>query len=215
MLVKAREVNRRIERLGGQMARQVGSHRRYMVTYTDVGGQPAKVSTTVAQHPGDLPTGTLRAIERDLEPAFGPNWLRGRQAMSEATYRVVVTREDGAWLADVPELEGAHTFARSLAGLDRSVREAIVLAADLPDDAMTDLHLQYEFHTGDPDVDTTAADVRALRAQAEYLATTATRRTAAAARQLVARGLSVRDTAIVLGISPQRVSQLTDSAKAS
>ena len=40
-------------------------------------GQPVKASTTVAQHPGDIPTGTLRAIERDLEPAFGPNWLRG------------------------------------------------------------------------------------------------------------------------------------------
>lgn len=135
--------------------------------------------------------------------------------MSAETYRVVVTREDGAWLADVPELDGAHTFARSLAGLDRGAREVIVLAADLPDDAMAGLQLHYEFRTGDPDVDATAADVRALRAQAEDLATTATRRTAEAARQLVARGLSVRDTAIVLGISPQRVSQLTDSAKAS
>lgn len=75
--MKAREVNRRIERLGGQMVRQVGSHRRYVVTYTDAGGLPAKVSTTVAQHPGDIPTGTLRAIERDLEPAFGSDWLRG------------------------------------------------------------------------------------------------------------------------------------------
>jgi predicted RNA binding protein YcfA (HicA-like mRNA interferase family) len=35
MVVKAREVNRRIERLGGVMVRQVGSHRRYEVTYTD------------------------------------------------------------------------------------------------------------------------------------------------------------------------------------
>lgn len=55
----------------------VGLHRRYIVTYTDTGGQLATASTTVAQHPGDIPTGTLRAIERDLEPAFGPNWLRG------------------------------------------------------------------------------------------------------------------------------------------
>ena len=27
--------------------------------------------TTVAQHAGDIPAGTLRAIERDLGPAFG------------------------------------------------------------------------------------------------------------------------------------------------
>lgn len=134
--------------------------------------------------------------------------------MSE-TYRVVVTREDGAWLAEIHGLEGGHTYARSLAGLDRAVREVIVLAADLSDEAMPDLNLDYSFQTGDPDVDTAAVNVRALRAQAEDLAATATRRTAEAAKLLTAHGLSVRDTAAVLGISPQRVSQLTDHAKAS
>ncbi len=76
MVVRAREVNRRIERLGGLMARQVGSHRRYVITYKDSGGSQAKVATTVAQHQGDIPAGTLRAIERDLEPALGKGWLR-------------------------------------------------------------------------------------------------------------------------------------------
>ncbi|GAB3884535.1 type II toxin-antitoxin system HicB family antitoxin [Terrabacter terrigena] len=54
---------------------------------------------------------------------------------SEGTYEVVVTREDGAWLADVPTVPGAHTFARSEAGLADSVREVIVLMDDLDDDA--------------------------------------------------------------------------------
>ena len=76
MLVRAREVNRRIERLGGVMARQVGSHRRYVVTNVDAGGAEARLATTVPQHQGDIPPGTLRAIERDLEPAFGRGWLR-------------------------------------------------------------------------------------------------------------------------------------------
>jgi predicted RNA binding protein YcfA (HicA-like mRNA interferase family) len=58
------------------MARQVGSHRRYVVTYTDAAGGQMTVATTVAQHSGDIPAGTLRAIERDLEPAFGRGWLR-------------------------------------------------------------------------------------------------------------------------------------------
>jgi predicted RNA binding protein YcfA (HicA-like mRNA interferase family) len=75
-MVRAREVNRRIERLGGAMARQVGSHRRYVVAYTDASGKQVTVTTTVAQHTGDIPVGTLRAIERDLEPAFGKGWLR-------------------------------------------------------------------------------------------------------------------------------------------
>lgn len=69
--MKAREVNQRIERLGGVNVRQVGSHRRYQVTVGDT-----TYSTTVAQHQGvDIPAGTLRAIERDLEPAFGRKWL--------------------------------------------------------------------------------------------------------------------------------------------
>ncbi len=76
MLVRARELIRRIERLGGVMARQAGSHRRYVVTYKDAAGSEATVVTTVPQHRGDIPAGTLRAIERDLEPAFGKGWLR-------------------------------------------------------------------------------------------------------------------------------------------
>jgi predicted RNase H-like HicB family nuclease len=46
---------------------------------------------------------------------------------------VVLTREDGHWLADVPELQGAHAYARNLPSLDQAVREVIVLAARLLD----------------------------------------------------------------------------------
>jgi predicted RNA binding protein YcfA (HicA-like mRNA interferase family) len=74
--MKAREVNRRIERLGGVMIRQVGSHRRYVVAFTDDTGAEAKATTTVPQHAGDIPAGTLHAIERDLEAALGKGWLR-------------------------------------------------------------------------------------------------------------------------------------------
>lgn len=75
-MVRAREVNRKIERLGGVVIRQVGSHRRYVVTFTDDNGTEAKAATTVPQHVGDIPIGTLRAIERDLEAALGKGWLR-------------------------------------------------------------------------------------------------------------------------------------------
>jgi predicted RNase H-like HicB family nuclease len=133
-------------------------------------------------------------------------------AMSDDTYRVVVTREDGHWLADLPELQGAHTYARSLPALDQAVREVIVLAADLPDEAMPELAIDYDYHTGDPELDSTALEVRRLRRQADELAAAAAVRTGQAAAKLVARGLSVRDVAALLGISPQRVSQLTAKA---
>jgi predicted RNase H-like HicB family nuclease len=127
------------------------------------------------------------------------------------SYRVVVTREEESWLADVPELDGAHTYARTLPALDRAVREVIVLAADLPDEAMTDLALDYDYRTGDPLLDAVTTEIRSLRAQADALAETATTRTAQAAAALVARGLGVRDVAALLQISPQRVSQITSA----
>jgi predicted RNA binding protein YcfA (HicA-like mRNA interferase family) len=46
--MRAKEVNRRIERLGGVMTRQVGSHRRYVVSYTAESGERATAATTVA-----------------------------------------------------------------------------------------------------------------------------------------------------------------------
>lgn len=124
-------------------------------------------------------------------------------------HRVVVTREDGAWLADIPSLPGAHTYSRTLTGLDQAVREVVVLAVDLPDDEIPHVRLDYVFHTGDPELDDVAAEVRALRTRADELATAAAARTLTAAEALVSRGFSVRDVAALLGISPQRVSQLT------
>ena len=129
--------------------------------------------------------------------------------VSEHAYRVVVTREDSQWLADIAELEGAHTYARSLPSLDQAVREVIVLADDLPDEVMPELIIDYDYHTGDPDLDEVTGEVRRLRRQADELAATAATRTGQVAVKLVARGLSVRDAAAMLGISPQRVSQLT------
>jgi predicted RNA binding protein YcfA (HicA-like mRNA interferase family) len=70
--MKAREVNAKIEQQGGVILRQKGSHRFYEVSNT--GGVTAR--TTVPQHNGDVPKGTLRAIERDLEEALGKGWLR-------------------------------------------------------------------------------------------------------------------------------------------
>lgn len=127
----------------------------------------------------------------------------------EHVYEVVVTREDESWLADIPELEGAHTYSRTLRALDRAVREVIVLAADRPDEDMPLLRLDFRYHTGEATIDAAAAEVRDLRARAGELSTEASRRTSTVAAELVARGFSVRDVAAILDVSPQRVSQIT------
>lgn len=125
------------------------------------------------------------------------------------TYRVVVTREDRDWLADVPALKGAHTDARSLAKLDGCVREVIVLADDLPDGATADLDLAYEYHIGDADLDVMTANLRAERARVEAAEKALAERTAVAANLLVkGRKLTVRDAAALLAVSPSRVGQV-------
>jgi predicted RNA binding protein YcfA (HicA-like mRNA interferase family) len=58
---------------GGEFVRQKDSHRLYVVTGDD--GQVI-ARTTVAMHKGDVPNGTLSAIEKDMRPAFGEGWLR-------------------------------------------------------------------------------------------------------------------------------------------
>lgn len=71
--MRSREVIAKIQSLGGKPTRQNGSHRRFDAASHD----GTTVRTTVQVHPGrDIPKGTLRAIERDLEPAFGKGWLR-------------------------------------------------------------------------------------------------------------------------------------------
>jgi predicted RNA binding protein YcfA (HicA-like mRNA interferase family) len=64
-----REVLRRIERLGCVVLRQRGSH----VIVRCPGG----CQTVIPIHRGqDIPTGTLRGIERILAPCLGEGWLR-------------------------------------------------------------------------------------------------------------------------------------------
>ncbi|HET8682421.1 MAG TPA: hypothetical protein VFM54_11180 [Micromonosporaceae bacterium] len=128
--------------------------------------------------------------------------------MSEHTYRVVVTREGQAWLADVPDLPGTHTWAKNLPGLDRSVREVIALAEDLPDGAEPDLRLVYDYDIGDPELNTATAYLRAERERIQREERQLAERTAAVAARLTERSLSVRDAAALLAVSPQRISQV-------
>ncbi len=65
-----KQVLRKLRKLGGEVIRQKGSHVRVVC-------RCGKNTTTVPVHAGrDLPPGTLRAIERDLEPCLGRRWLR-------------------------------------------------------------------------------------------------------------------------------------------
>ncbi|MFI2663369.1 type II toxin-antitoxin system HicB family antitoxin [Micromonospora carbonacea] len=129
--------------------------------------------------------------------------------MSTKTYKVIVTREENAWLADVPELDGTHTYARSLPALDQSVREVIAMVEDLPDGAESGLRISYEYHTGNPALDEAAAQLRALRDRVRLDEQRIAQQTAELAKEMVSRhALSVRDAAALIGVAPQRISQV-------
>lgn len=62
------DILRRLRKLGCVEVRRKGSHVRV---------ECGRCATTVPVHAGkDLPPGTLRAIERDLEPCLGKGWLK-------------------------------------------------------------------------------------------------------------------------------------------
>ena len=68
MVITGRELLRRLHVLGCMEVRRRGSHVRVRC---------GRCTTTVPMHAGrDLPPGTLRQIERDLEPCLGVRWLR-------------------------------------------------------------------------------------------------------------------------------------------
>jgi hypothetical protein len=124
------------------------------------------------------------------------------------TYQVEVSREGDAWVADVANLDGAHTYARDLGTLMRNVDEVIRLVADL-DDA-EQYGVQWVWN-----VDEVEREAIALGEEKRRLDALERKRAARAselAAQLVARGVKVRDAAAMLGVSPGRISQLTSGA---
>jgi hypothetical protein len=134
-----------------------------------------------------------------------------------STYRVVVSREDPWWVAvaygpGLPQ-HGAATEARAIADLEETVRDLIVLRTDADLDAPYEsaaaaLDLAWEYNLP-PDAVSVLDDYRRSKqelaeAQAQY-----TERALRAARVLrFDYRMSVRDVAVVMDLSHQRVSQL-------
>ena len=99
---------------------------------------------------------------------------------------------------------GAHTFARSLTSLAKSVREAIILIAELDDQAKPELTFTYQVS----DEVVPAVAVGRERRQARELEKALRAHTSAAVVRLAREGYSVRDAAALLALTPGRVSQL-------
>lgn len=127
--------------------------------------------------------------------------------MTAIEVEAVVTREGSNWLAEVPGMPGAHTYAGNVSALVENLREVVALVLDLPGDAESDVSVHLKFTDAD-DVISEAARIGEQRAEAEATLKAVQSQTAAAAQRMSAAGYSVRDIAGVLRVTPGRVSQI-------
>jgi predicted RNase H-like HicB family nuclease len=119
-------------------------------------------------------------------------------------YAVVARRSGGWWAISVPELKGVHSQARRLDQVDWMARDAIALFLDVPPDSFEVVVEPEVPH----EVSHALAERRAAR-EAEQRADSAT---ALAVDRLITAGFTVRDAGRMLGLSPQRVSQISHAS---
>lgn len=152
--------------------------------------------------------GTLRAIERDLEPL---SWKGMDHPMTtttdQSTFTAIFERDArGVWLAELHEIPQVHSYGKSLA----KAREYLLDAARLWFDDGRTITLVDDVRLPDG----VAASLRhALdeRRTADQALTSAAAATWSAVRRLADADLTIRDSADLLGLSPQRVHQLLRS----
>jgi predicted RNase H-like HicB family nuclease len=126
-------------------------------------------------------------------------------------FTVIYELDEGGWLARIPEVQGCHTWGRSLAEARRHIREALSVCVDaFPDPDKVAAEAELEDHVRLPAAARKAVDGTArARARANELATALREQTIAAARALLDAGLSLRDAGELLGLSQERIRQLT------
>jgi DNA-directed RNA polymerase specialized sigma subunit len=123
------------------------------------------------------------------------------------TYRVTATRDGDWWSLVAHEVQGREVAsqARRLDQADVAIREAIALVLDVDGDAF-EVTISPDLRHVDVSDDTLEA--LELRRALTELSDQARRRTPAAIAELRAAGLTVRDVAQLLGVTPSRVSQI-------
>lgn len=126
------------------------------------------------------------------------------------TYTAVAERSGGWWAIRVRELPGVFTQARRLDQVESTVRDAISIFLDV-DPASFEVEVTEVLPDSTIDEVRAAREARVRAAIAQGAADAATR---TAVYRLINSGLTVRDIGRVLGISPQRVSQLAPTVRA-
>lgn len=124
--------------------------------------------------------------------------------MEVTTYTSRAHREGGWWIIQCDEVPGAISQVKRLNEAADAQREAIAFVLDVST-AVVDVHL---VPTIAAEIDTEIAELRSLRAEAAEREARAWQLSRSLARQLKDEGYTVREVAVMLGVSPQRVDQI-------
>lgn len=121
-----------------------------------------------------------------------------------STYTAVCRRSGSWWAISIRELKGVHTQARRLDQVGDMARDAIALMLEVDRGGVE--------VTVEPEVPAPVADALAARRAAREAEHAAEQATAAAVKQLLDEGYTIRDAGRLLGLSPQRISQIAPKA---
>lgn len=127
--------------------------------------------------------------------------------MKRERYTAHAQRGEGWWAIEVPDVPGVFSQARRIGQVEYMARDAIALMLDVEPDSF-DVDVKLELPA---EWQAWADKVRLARTSADEAERHAGATAREVARQLKAAGLPVRDVGAVLGVSPQRVSQLMNS----
>jgi hypothetical protein len=125
------------------------------------------------------------------------------------TYDITVERDGRWWMITVPEIDQV-TQARRITEIEDMARSLVAISTDAP---LTDIavHIRSISIPTLGDVASTAHHIEGQRKEVRRLEAKTAEATQQFAVDLTNRGIPVRDVAALLGVSPQRVSQLTNS----
>jgi len=118
---------------------------------------------------------------------------------------VRIAREGQSWLAEVPTVPGAATFAGNLIALELAVREVLSLLLDIEDESLFEFEFEFS-NVGEEMLAAVELGKRReeLEREQKEIMTVAAR----FIQELSKEGYSVRDLSGILHMSPGRVSQI-------
>lgn len=126
--------------------------------------------------------------------------------METVTYTAIVTRSEPGWSIYVPEVD-RHTYAAHLREIEDMARDLVQVMTDIPlDDIAVEIHLPDDIAEAISAMHHTRESVAAAEAAARDAQQ-------AAATALRNAGAPLRDIALALGVSYQRVHQILEEAE--